>query len=361
MKSTNMGRTAAATAVLALVAAWPSVASAESSVTLSGLLGSGVTYTSNAAPGTRAQLSGTHAVPFWAISGREDLGDGNTAFFRFSQYSFLDTGITAPFESYVGLSSARWGTVTLGSMYDLLADLVPFTSERYTSLLATHPGNLDRTVGNSLSNTVKYKSPVTSGFGFGLEYGFGEPGTASNTGRVLGGELNYTAGPWQAVLVWESVHGIPFAPVAKLGITRLYGLDFSKAPATTLSQDQDTATLGLAYADQGWRLMANYSDTRLAAAGASQDEKARSLDLGAYKYISTQLRVGGGYSYTTLASYHWNQWHAHADYALSRRTSLYVLGVLQLAGAGQLAVMRNQPVATASRQAVFEVGMTHLF
>ncbi|MCY0854102.1 porin [Cupriavidus sp. D39] len=339
----------------------PQLAKAQSSVTLSGLLGSGVSYTTNAgAHGSgQYQLNGTHAVPFFAMSGKEMLDGDTAAVFRLSKYAFLDTGISTPFESFVALSSNSKGTVSLGSMYDLLADLVPFTSERYTSLLATHPGNLDRTVGNSLNSTVKYKSPVLGGLQFGAMYAFGSASSTTNAGRAVGGEISYANGPIQTIFVWESVNGVPYAPALKLGITRLYGIDFSKTPTASVLQSQNTATAGIAYADEGWRVMGNYSYTRLSAAGVR--ETAQSVDVGAYKYVTPQTRIGGGYSYTSLDPYKWNQFHAHLDYALSKRTSLYVLGVLQVAGSGQLAVMRNQAPATASRQMVVEAGITHLF
>ncbi|CAG2154334.1 porin [Cupriavidus numazuensis] len=344
-----------------MLAAGPLPARAQSSVTLSGLLGTGVSYTTNAGPGGggQFQLSGTHAVPFIAMSGKEAIDSDMAAIFRISKYVFLDTGNSTPFESYVGVSSNALGTITLGSTYDLLADLVPLTSERYTSLLATHPGNLDRTVGNALNSTVKYKSPLFGGLQFGAMYAFGNASSATNTGRAVGAEVSYSSGPIQGAVVWESVNGVPYAPGQKLGITRLYGIDFSSNPTAAILQNQNTASAGIAYVDHGWRVMGNYSYTRLEAAGVR--ETAQSIDVGAFKYVTAQLRVGGGYSYTTLDPYQWHQFHAHLDYALSKRTSLYVLGVLQVAGSGQLAVMRNQAPATSSRQMVLEAGMTHLF
>lgn len=99
-----------------------------SSLTLSGLLGAGVLYTRDSDGGGKLQQTGTHAAPSIALSGRESLGGGLSAIFRWSQYVFTDTGTMAPLESYVGLTSATWGSFTMGAMYDLLADAVPFTS-----------------------------------------------------------------------------------------------------------------------------------------------------------------------------------------------------------------------------------------
>lgn len=334
----------------------------QSSVTLAGVLGTGISYMSNSGKsgsGNQFQLNGTHAVPFFAIVGREDLGGGTAAIFRLSRYVFLNNGTDLPFESYVGISSTSKGTVTMGSMYDLLADLVPFTSERYTSFLATHPGNLDRTVGNSLNNSIKYKSPMYGGVQFGAMYGFGQSGSTTNTGRVVGAEIAFESGPWQSVAVWESVNGVPYAPGTKLGISSLYGINLTKTPTASVFQNQNTGSIGVAWMNDGWRIMGNFSYTRLSAAGESGT--ARSVDVGAYKYVTAAMRLGSGYSYTKLESYKWNQFHAHIDYALSKRTSLYVLGVLQLAGSGQFAVLRNQPPANGPRQLELEAGITHVF
>ncbi|CAB3806477.1 hypothetical protein LMG28688_06371 [Paraburkholderia caffeinitolerans] len=341
--------------------AFPVVATAQSSVTLGGLLGTGIAYTNNAGAGhAQVQINGTHAVPFWLLSGVEQLDSDSSAFFRLSQYAFINNGTSTPFESYVGLKSNRLGTITLGSMYDLLADLVPYTSERYTSLLATHPGNLDRTVGNALNNLVKYKSPLYGGvLQFGAMYGFGQAGSTTNTGRAVGAEVSFVSGGFQSVVVAESVNGVPYAPYTRLGVPELYGINFAAKPALTISQSQNTATVGLAYSGDSYRVMGNYSFTHLKAVG--ETENAQTVDVGAHKYITPSTRVGGGYSYTTLDSYKWNQFHAHVDYALSKRTSLYVLSVFQMAGSGQHAVMRNQAPASTSRQVEFEVGVTHLF
>ncbi|ASD79943.1 porin [Burkholderia gladioli] len=337
------------------------VACAQSSVTLSGLLGTGIAYSSNSGKGgAQYQMNGTHAVPFWSLSGREELDSDSTALFRLAQYAFLNNGGSSPLESYLGLKSIRLGTITLGLQYDLLTDMLPYTSERWTSLLATHPGNLDRTVGTALPNLIKYKSPVFGGaLQFGAQYGFGQQGSTTNTGRTVGAEASFTSGSFQSLLVWQSVDGVPYAPYTRLGVSQLYGINFAANPTRTVSQNQNTATVGVAYSSETVRVMGNYSYTHLTAAG--QSETAQTVDVGAYKYITTQMRIGGGYSYTKLDTYKWNQVHAHVDYALSKRTSLYALSVLQLAGSGQLAVLRNQAPASTSRQIVFEVGMTHLF
>lgn len=252
---------------------------AQSSVVLSGLLGTGIGYSTDAGKGgSLYQMTGSHTVPFWAISGRETLDTDTSAFFRLSQYAFLNNGTGTPFESYVGLKSTGLGTLTLGSMYDLLADLAPFTSERYTSFLATHPGNLDRTVGNSLNNLIKYKSPVFAGaLQFGALCGFGQQGSTTNTGRTTGLEASYSAGPILSVLVWESVNGAPYAPYTRLGVGELHGIDFSANHALTVSQNQNTTTVGVAYA--GDTTSASYTP-RLCPFEAYQPLRARSAASG---------------------------------------------------------------------------------
>jgi predicted porin len=210
-----------------------------------------------------------------------------------------------------------------------------------------------------LNNLVKYKSPEWNGFQFGAQYGFGEPTSTTNNGRTIGVSASYSSNPWQFLGVWESVHDVPYTPRSSLGVPSLYGIDLIKSPTTKVAQNQNTSSIGVVYSDVGWRLMSNYSYTKLSALGVSVD--AQTIDVGAYKYVTTALRLGGGYAYTKLENYKWNQLHAHADYALSKRTSLYALSVFQAAGQGQVAAMRFQPIASKNRQVVIEFGVTHVF
>ena len=107
------------TLVMAAVAAsFTSVAHAQSSVTLYGLLDAGVTYTSNVNGGKQfAVTSGNIDQSLFGLRGVEDLGGGLKAIFTLESGfnvgngKYANDGSMFNRQSYVGLSS-QYGTVT---------------------------------------------------------------------------------------------------------------------------------------------------------------------------------------------------------------------------------------------------------
>lgn len=114
-----------AVAVLSLVSG---LAAAQSSVTIYGNLDLGL-LTQNHATGSKTKLeSGGISPSIWGLRGSEDLGGGLKAHFNLEGHIAADTGTAggngttgaaALFrrQSNVGLSSADWGTLTLGNQY----------------------------------------------------------------------------------------------------------------------------------------------------------------------------------------------------------------------------------------------------
>ena len=107
-----------------------SAATAQSTVTLSGILDTGVSWTTHAGDGTqslRAMSDSILGVSNIGFSGKEDLGGGLTALFNLqmglnpSSGQFSSSGTAFSRNAYVGLSSSA-GTLTVGRQWNFNDD-----------------------------------------------------------------------------------------------------------------------------------------------------------------------------------------------------------------------------------------------
>lgn len=154
-----------------------------SSVTLYGLIDYGVNYTSNSAGGrVIGGASGIMQGSRWGFKGVENLGGGLSAVFQLEngfdlgKGTALQGGALFGRQAYMGLSSNKYGSITLGRQYDSLVTFVEsrMNSANYGGGTTAHPGDLDN-LNNSkrVNNSVKYTSPTFGGFNVGGVYGFG--------------------------------------------------------------------------------------------------------------------------------------------------------------------------------------------
>jgi predicted porin len=167
---------------IAVIAAAPLLAAAQSNVTLYGVLDAALAKEDTGAPGGGRPLtlnSGNQSSSRFGFRGTEDLGGGLKAIFNLEAGYALDTGVgdTALFgrRSVVGLES-NYGTLTLGREYSPIAAVAaasdPFGQGFYGSNLSAFgsTGRLTR----RLSNSVNYKSNAYSGFSVLAAYAAGE-------------------------------------------------------------------------------------------------------------------------------------------------------------------------------------------
>jgi len=199
--------------VAAVAASFATAANAQSSVTLYGLIDAGFTYVSNeAAPNTAKGSaaafrlsSGNINGSRWGLRGTEDLGGGMKAIFTLeSGFSMGDgsagqgpaktvanpnpSGREFGRQAFAGISTAQFGTVTLGRQYDSVVDyLAPMTATGgWGGTYFAHPFDNDN-ADNSfrVNNSVKYQSANYSGFTFGGLYGFSNPSLSADAHNSL--------------------------------------------------------------------------------------------------------------------------------------------------------------------------------
>jgi predicted porin len=186
--------------VAALVASLPLVASAQSSVTLYGIVDASVAREdADGADGARTVLaSGNQSTGRFGFKGQEDIGNGLKAIFNLEAGAQVDTGLgdSALFgrRAVVGLEGS-FGNIVLGREYTPAADVANATDINGqgfygTNLSSFGTGRLTRRI----SNSVSYRSAAAmGGFKFGAAIGLGETTTGPSK-DLKGVSLAYAGG-----------------------------------------------------------------------------------------------------------------------------------------------------------------------
>ena len=212
-----------AIAVLGLLS---TTAMAQSSVTLYGIVDAAVVHTTNQIGGSKVAVdAGQLATSRWGMRGSEDMGGGLKANFGLEGTLINDSGAaglgfgggtaagttTSLFDrqATVGLSG-DFGSVNLGRQNILGVDSIGLADPISLAHASTNPnvafsalnaGSLYSTFGTNdggaalrQNNSIKYLTPVMSGFGGALMYGFGEQPGNSSASSYTGISGYYTAG-----------------------------------------------------------------------------------------------------------------------------------------------------------------------
>lgn len=181
--------------LIALAAVASTAAFAQSTVTLSGTIDTGLQkQTSGDALKMVNSRSGTSN---WTISGAEDLGGGLKATFKVSTSFNTDDGtitgakILGNNDMYVGLEGG-FGALRLGRTFDPAFNLAQAAnSTKGVTGYTTRAGTLDNN-GVYVDNQVLYLSPDFGGFRFQASYA---PSEVSGVSAYNAVGLSYAAGP----------------------------------------------------------------------------------------------------------------------------------------------------------------------
>jgi predicted porin len=352
---------AAALGVLATPAAF-----AQSSVTLYGLIDSGIAYV-NHSSGSASQVkfsSGNTYGSRWGIKGAEDIGGGTKTVFQLEDGFNLGTGAFGQGgrefgrKAVVGLSNDKYGAVTIGRQYDPIVDVVqPLTEDNYFGGTFATPGDADN-YDNSVrvSNSVKYVSPLFNGLQAEALWGVGGVAGATSSQQTLGFGLSYANGPLGLAAGYYYADGGGVTANGLRTFTSSSDSIFNTAinngfaTARTVQIARAAATYAFGNALAGL----SYSNVAYRADALSTFTQTAKLNVGGvfFNYrVTSPLLLGVGYNYTRLngpASANYNQFNAGLDYALSKRTSLYALAAFQKANGTTLSSTGTLTAATAS-------------
>lgn len=188
---------------LAALGALAGTASAQTSVTIYGVIDAGFVAERGGASGSVNKLtSGVASGSRLGFKGTEDLGGGLTALFLLENGFSVDTGglgqggLLFGRQAYAGLGGG-FGTVTLGRQYTPQYLTLAF-ADPFGTGMAGDAANIMPNTGNASSrmdNAIKYVTPALGGFTGELAYGFGEVADDNSAGRQIGLAVAYKGGP----------------------------------------------------------------------------------------------------------------------------------------------------------------------
>jgi len=307
---------------------------AQSSVTLYGIVDTSVRYLTNANSNNDSLISmgeGVETPSRFGLKGSEDLGGGLSAVFRLENQFQLwsgrfDNSGNQLFQrhAYVGLSSNRYGTLTLGRQQTPLFEMMGNIYDPMTVGDYWQDSWIYNPVGPFLttSNSVKYSGHFG---GLQIEGIYGVGGVPGSVGQnsMYGFTASYTIGALSADVGFQQndVSGkkfnvtnvsaaYAFTPALKVMAgwlhsqdnTGLADLDMQQSGAPALARTSPNRIDDSFYVGSTWQPSAPLT---LTAAGY-YDHARNAARLG------NTLGVGINYSATLLA-----------EYALSKRTEVY--------------------------------------
>lgn len=357
----------------ACAAALPAFAQAQDSVTLYGVVDTGIAYVNGIGANRDSaalmpNITGT--VPSrWGLRGSEDIGGGNKAIFWLESGFAADSGTANQGgrlfgrQALVGLAG-DWGQVALGRQYTML-----FWAMAEPDILGPNifgSGSIDSYIPNTRADNAVYYKGTFGSFTVGATYSFGRDTVnagPSPAGTNCAGEnpadtracrewsamLKYDAAAWSLAVAYDSLRG---GPGAFAGLTR-----------SALRDDRLSVNgfvmLGKAKIGGGWLRRDNQ---------ASPTAPRSDLFYGGAAYpVTAALTLEAEAFYQRFHHSPNKVWlfASRATYAFTKRTAVYgTLGYIVNGGDLALSVNSGQagtnPVAGA-RQFGAMAGVKHVF
>ncbi|MGF6598389.1 putative porin [Paraburkholderia sp. GAS448] len=336
-------------------------AHAQSSVTLYGIVDSGIEYVSHAAKQGSGDLfrlnTGNRINSRWGITGKEDLGDGMRSIFTLESGFATNSGALQQGgrlfgrQAFVGLESDRFGTVMAGrQMTPMYRYFLPLDPLNYSSYgLSAQDSQF---VGRA-DNAIAYLGHVGP-FEANFLYSFGYDSTVPDGGQVPGAfrigkqydvGTRYRQGPINLTFAFEQRQGQSAASASDSERRYMAGGSWQIGDATLYG---------------GYELVLN---TIVATLQASPPQY---MAFGGLRYKVTQqlqLSAASYYHSYRMVSAHALSSGVNADYWLSKRTALYtdVTYVINSARAALSATGSTTPVATGANQLAIAIGIVHTF
>lgn len=294
-------------------------AMAQTSVTVSGVIDTGLSSVNHVGDGTQSKLSAVNSilgVSNVGIKGKEDLGNGLNAIFNL-QAGFNPTNGTQSAagqlfsrNAYVGLDGG-FGSLTVGKQWNFNDDwLVGNVFKGGFNSGAVFKFSEFDAVSEIYNNTIKYVTPTVGGLQGGLMYSVGEVAGNTSAGAVYNVAVQYAQGPFFFAASYD--HEKDGAAINNTG--NVYKL----------------TTLGGSYTFGPARVRLGYANSNIGGPGSFQSiaslgaRKANVVGLGLDYTVTPAFTASADVLYrkNTTLSNNTKVYRLLGIYSLSKRTSL---------------------------------------
>lgn len=361
----------------ALMTGFAGIAQAETSVTLYGVVDTGIGYTQfknkegDKPKATRTGLyDGVQQGNRWGLRGSEDLGDGLRAVFTLESGFTLTDGESGQSgrlfgrEATLGLAGDSWGSLVFGRQTNV--------ASRYIADIASPFGDAfaQAALGQTFSsvatvradNTVVYATPNFNGFDFAVGYSFNQNGqqnwNVKNTGvsnpkdlnaKLVTTGLRYANGPIAAALSYDNLKASNWdKSVQAWNLAGSYDFEVVKLHMGW-GQDRNgtLSTRGL-----GSKFVGGYSTDPvtgevtnlvedLSFGGSMKDFKTNNFSVGVSAPVGAAGKIMAGWAGSRVSDNDWysayktgdlggkkmqNSYSLGYTYNLSKRTNVYAVG-----------------------------------
>jgi GBP family porin len=352
-------------------------AAAQSSVTLYGVVDTFIQYLNNGGTHSISERSGGSTGSMVGLKGSEDLGNGLKAVFDLESgftanngALFVDSSKLFVRQSWVGLASDDYGTLTFGRQYQPTFWIAyfgePFRGNELLSPFSAAVVPVDkRTLATQYAagrtdNSIVYRSPVVGGFKLYAMYAFADTLTQpvpATLGQVFDVGVTYNAYGFYAGLAYQNQHA---------GTEQFPGLP---ASLNLLATEHFTGSLAYHIGIVNVQFIYSYSRPKDAPAGSL----AALLDAG---HSVSMAELGATIQVTPsdvieVAAIDRNVRGAHdntegievgVDHNLSKRTSVYMrAGYLKNHGSATASWPGVVVTGTGTSQTLMALGITHRF
>lgn len=355
---------------------------AQSSVTLYGIISTGIGYVSNEGGKSAVQMfSGANQNNRWGLKIHEDLGGGFAAIaqlengFSSTNGTLGQGGRMFGRQAFVGLGSDRYGTVTFGRQYDMMWDYLDrYEPQAFGPGFGTTFGDSDNVEGNfRYSNSVKYVSPNFSGLTFEGLYAFSNSAGNFSQNQAWSAGAGYDNGRFRFAAAYLYLDrpglGNPNGAVTDDYAGAPFAL-FHTSPlnSTVGVKHQEVAAVGGLYRFSALSVAGMYSNVHFTYLDNSGVNLNNFDVIGLYQ-LTPALTVSAAWLYTSgnyqgvSANPHWHQGQVSVDYFLSKRTDVFAFANYVRASNGPLApaVIFQASPSSSRNQLLLLGGMRHLF
>jgi predicted porin len=359
-------------AVLTGIILAPAYAVAQSSVTLYGILDSGIEYDTNAQKTRHSAVtlgSGEVYGNLFGMTGVEDLGGGLKAIFKLEAGFNPNTGTSLQGgrlfgrSAWVGLSDDH-NKVILGRVYTPLYDVLLYLDP----LLGSNVSVLTQDGGftSRVDNGVRY-TRTDGPFHENVLYSFGQdavdtpPGStagAAGHSKEISASVDYTTPRAMVALVYDKIHGPLVANQYELG---LFVPSLAITTPTTGARAERIAAAGR-YTFGGTSLFGGYRHLRTVE--SSDVENSNLYWGGVTQHVTAAwlLALGLYHQQVTGIDAKPTSLAFQTQYLLSKRTALYGnLGKVWNSAASNMGLDTQTQTALGAGQLGASIGIYHLF